>query len=340
LTKVHGVCLSVEFTCLPRFDKDRTIRYESTVGAEWLGGAMPGPEREQSVLGFLGLGAIGRPMAERFVQGGAKVVVYNRTAAAAAPFQGRAEIAATPAEAADKADFIFACLTTAESYRDVVLGAQGVIRGDRAKTYVHVGTNEVAVLEELAAALGRRGIATLDAPMTGGVPCAVNGTLTVMASGPRDVFDRTEPHFRHYANKIVYLSERVGAAQVMKLVNNVLSASNLALACEAMVLGRKAGLDPAAMLDVLNNGSGQNSATLTKIPAQVLTRKFNHGGAIGLMIKDLEAFAGEARLQGLTVPLAESVIASLRTAAAEEGDKADVTTVIRPMERAAGVAVE
>jgi 3-hydroxyisobutyrate dehydrogenase-like beta-hydroxyacid dehydrogenase len=293
----------------------------------------------ESVVGFLGLGAIGSPMAERLVEGGAKVVVYNRTIDKTERFRGRAEIAATPAEVAEKADFVFACVTTADAYRDVVLGRHGVIRGSRVKTYVHLGTNEVAVLEELATALRGRGIATLDAPMTGGVPRAIDGTLTVMASGPRDVFDRTEPLIKHYANKIIFLSERVGAAQVMKFVNNVLSASNLALACEAMVLGRKSGLDPAAMLEVLNNGSGQNSATLTKIPAQVLTRKFNHGGGLGLMIKDLEAFSGQAKLQGVPIPLAEAVIASLRTAAAEEGDKADITKVILPMERSAGVTV-
>lgn len=297
------------------------------------------PQREPPVVGFLGLGAIGRPMAERLVQRGAKLVVYNRTAARAAPFQGRAEIAATPAELADKADIVFACVTTADAYREVLFGPDGVIRGSRAKTYVHVGTNEVALLQELAAALAGCGITTLDAPMTGGVQRAINGTLTVMASGPRDAFDRTEPLLKLYANKIVYLSDQVGAAQVMKFINNILSAANLALACEALVLGRRSGLDPAAMLEVLNNGTGQNSATLTKIPAQVLTRKFNLGAAVGLMIKDLEAFRGEARLQGVPVPLAEAVIASFRTAAAEEGDHADVTRVIRPMERAAGVTV-
>lgn len=300
---------------------------------------MPVSQQKQPVIGFLGLGAIGRPMAERLVQGGVKVVVYNRTAAATTSFEGRAEIAATPAEVADKADQVFTCVTTADSFRDVVLGEQGLIRGNRVKTYVHVGTNEVALLQELAAGLATRGIATLDAPMTGGVPRAVNGTLTVMASGPRNVFEQTEPFLKHYATKIVYLGETIGAAQVMKFVNNVLSASNLALACEAMVLGRKSGIDPAAMLEVLNNGSGQNSATLTKIPAQVVTRKFSHGGALGLMVKDLEAFSGEARLRGVPIPLAEAVIASFRTAVVEEGEKEDLTKVIRPMERAAGVTV-
>jgi 3-hydroxyisobutyrate dehydrogenase-like beta-hydroxyacid dehydrogenase len=293
----------------------------------------------ENVVGFLGLGAIGAPIAHRLAHSGARLVVYNRTAAKTAPFRGHAMIASSPAAVGDQADIVFACLTTAESYREVVLGPNGVILGSRAKVYVHIGTNEVSLLEELAAALEARRIATFDAPMTGGVPRARDGTLTVMASGPRQTFERLVPLLEAYANKIVFLSERVGAAQVMKFVNNVLSAANLALACEAMVLGRKAGLDPAAMLEVLNNGSGQNSATLTKIPAQVLTRKFAHGGALGLMIKDLDAFCGEAQRHAVPIPLTKAVIDSLRTAAAEEGETADITRVIAPMERAAGVTV-
>jgi 3-hydroxyisobutyrate dehydrogenase-like beta-hydroxyacid dehydrogenase len=297
------------------------------------------PER-QTTIGFLGLGAIGTPMAERLVRGGANVVVYNRTAAKAAAFRDRAQIAATPAEVADQADIVFACVTGAEAYRDIVLGPTGIIHGSRAKDYVHVGTSQVELVKDLAQALAARGIASLDAPVTGGVPRAVNGTLTVMAAGPRAVFERSGPYLKHYASKVIYLGDRVGAAQVMKYVNNVLSASNLALACEAMVVGRKAGLDSRAMLEVINNGTGQNSATLTKIPDQVLTRKFNHGGGLGLMLKDLEVFGEVAARQGVSGPLAQAVIESFRTAAREEGETEDLTKIIRPMERAAEVIVE
>lgn len=296
-------------------------------------------EHARPVIGFLGLGAIGAPMALRLIQAGHKVVVFNRTAAKTVPFKGRAQIAATPAEVADKADHVFGCVTAADSYRDILFGEQGIVRGSRRKTYIHVGTNDASVLEEFAASLCGHGIATLDAPMTGGVARAVNGTLTVMASGAHDVFVRIEPFLKAYSNKIVYLSDRVGAAQLMKLVNNVLSASNLALACEAMVVGRKAGLDPSAMLEIINNGSGQNSATLTKIPAQILTRQFAHGGAIGLMVKDLESFSGEASSRGVAIPLAEVVLESFKTATAVEGEKEDLTKVVRPMERAAGVTL-
>lgn len=291
----------------------------------------------RSVVGFIGLGAIGSPMAERLVQAGEDVVVYNRTTGKTARFRGRAKIAASPATLADTADIIFVCVTTADSYRDVVLGPLGIVHGSRVKTYVHIGTNEPAFVEELAAQLYDRGIFTLDAPMTGGVESAANGTLTVMASGPHEAFSRVEPFLKHYAKKIMFLGERAGAAQTMKLVNNVISAGNLAVACEALVLGRKSGLDPAAMLEIINHGSGQNSATLTKIPAQILTRTFSYGATLGPAIMILEALTIEGRLHDVPVPLAEAIIASLRTAAAEEGGAADVTRIIRPMERAAGV---
>jgi 3-hydroxyisobutyrate dehydrogenase-like beta-hydroxyacid dehydrogenase len=295
--------------------------------------------QSRSVVGFIGLGAIGYPMAERLVQGGEDVIVYNRTLAKAARFRGRAKIAASPAEMGDQADVIFACVTTAHSYRDVVLGPFGIMSGSRVKTYVHLGTNEVALLEELAASLEVRGIATLDAPMTGGTDGAANGTLTVMAAGPREAFDRVKPLIEHYASTIVFLSERVGMAQVMKLVNNVISAGNLAVACEAMLLGRKSGLDPAVMLEIINNGSGQSNATLTRIPAQILTRKFGQGAGLCLATTILEMAGAEARLRDVPMPLAEAIIASFQKAATHEGDTADVTRIIRPMERAAGVTL-
>lgn len=293
----------------------------------------------RSVVGFIGLGAIGSPMAERLVQGGENVVVYNRTTGKTAPFRGRAKIALSSADVADEADIVFVCVTTPDSYREVVLGARGIIRGSRVRTYVHVGTNAVATLEELATALAGRGIITLDAPMTGGVAGAATGSLTVMAAGPREAFKRAEPFLKHYANKIVYLGKRVGTAQLMKYINNIISAGNLALACEALVFGRKAGLDPVAMLDIINNGSGQSNASLTKIPAEVLSRRFGYGANIGLAIQNMEALGAAAKLHDAPIPLAEAVTASFRIALAEEGYSADVTRVICHMERAAGTTV-
>jgi 3-hydroxyisobutyrate dehydrogenase-like beta-hydroxyacid dehydrogenase len=288
-------------------------------------------------VGFMGLGAIGRPMAERLVAGGADVVVYNRTRERTTPFQKCARIAESPAEVADLSDIVFSCLTSPQSYQDVIFGAAGMIKGGRVRTYVHTGTNEASLLGEIETRLKPHGIATIDAPVTGGVAGAAAGKLTVMAAGPRDAFAHTEPYLRHYASKVIYLSEHVGAAQFAKLVNNMLSAANLAIACETLVMGHKAGLNLTALLEVLNNGSGQNSATSVKIPKQVLTRAFHHGAALDLMVKDIRAFLTEAKALGVSAPLGEAVLAAYGKAVAELGGDADVTTVIRPMERAAGV---
>lgn len=289
------------------------------------------------VIGFMGVGAIGRPMAERLAAGGVDLVVYNRSAERLKPFEGRARFASSPAELADMVDIAFSCLTDRRSYEDVIMGPQGMIRGRRAKTYVHTGTNDLTLMNEIATAVQRAGIAVVDAPVTGGVAGAAAGKLTVMAAGPKDAYERAAPLIRHYAAKIVYLGERVGSGQFAKLVNNVLSAANLAIASEAIVMGHKAGLDLVALLDVLNSGSGRNSATEDKIPKQVLTRAFKHGAGLGVMLKDVDAFLKEAAALGVPAPLGAVVREAYAQAIREDGPQADVSEVIRPMERAAGV---
>jgi len=292
-----------------------------------------------SSLGFLGLGAIGAPIAERLLRQAGDLVVFDPRPEATAAFAGRAETARSPAEVADRTDIVFACITAPEHYREAVLGGDGVIRGQRAKTYVHLGTSGTALVRELAAELGGRGIASLDAPMTGGPPRARSGSLTAMVAGERAVFDRVEPLMRAYASKIVYLGERLGAAQVMKTVNNAISLANFAVASEAMVVGAKAGIAPEAMLEVLNAGSGQNSATLTKIPDHVLPGRFDYGGALRVVIKDLELFQKEAGALGIAARLGAEVLKVYRATAAAGADTDDMTTAIRPMERAAGVEI-
>jgi 3-hydroxyisobutyrate dehydrogenase-like beta-hydroxyacid dehydrogenase len=175
--------------------------------------------------------------------------------------------------------------------------------------------------------------------MTGGVSRAANGTLTVMAAGSRDAFAQAEPLIKHYANTIVYLGDRIGAAQVMKLVNNMISAGNLALACEGMVLGCKFGLDPVAMLEIINKGSGQSDASLTKIPEEILTRRFGYGANLGPAVQNMNAFAATAKNLDVPIPLADAITTMLKKAVAEEGYAADVTRVICLMEQIAGVTV-
>lgn len=288
------------------------------------------------VIGFLGVGAIGRPMAERMLASHA-LIVCDMNAAARAPFESRAALAGSARELADTADIVFACLPTPASYEQAVLGSDGLVAGSRMRQFVNVGTTSPELARRMSEALASRGMAMLDAPVSGGVPRARSGQLTVMSSGPRDLFDTAEPLIACFAKDIVYLGAAAGAAQLMKLINNVLSASNLAVACEVLVLGAKAGLDPEKMIEVLNTGTGQNSATLTKIPDHVLPRTFDYGGRLEVVLKDLSALTQEAARWGYPCPLAQLTEQTYKTAIAADGPTRDMTEVARHMERVAGV---
>jgi 2-hydroxy-3-oxopropionate reductase len=291
------------------------------------------PER----IGFLGLGAIGEPIATRLSGGRHKLVVFDVRREAVEPFMEMAEVAATAKAVGDRADIVFGCLASADAHRDALLGPLGLIHGTRVRTYVNLGTTGARLVRDLGRAMEARQIATIDAPITGGVGRARSGTLTTMAAGNRSAFDAAVPLMQLYASKIVWLGSSLGSAQVMKLVNNAVSFANLAAACEALLVGAKAGLDPVAMLEVLNSGSGQNSATLMKIPSDVLTGKFKFGGSLAIVIKDYKAFLEEAESLGIEPSIGQAVLKTYMAALALVSEAGDVTEVIRPMEIAAGI---
>ncbi|MBV8167886.1 MAG: NAD(P)-dependent oxidoreductase [Alphaproteobacteria bacterium] len=291
-------------------------------------------------LGFIGLGAMGLPMATRLVERNHAVTVLDLNEAATAALAARgAAVARTPAEVAQDAEIVFTCLPTLDSVRAVALGTHGVIHG-KAPIYVNLSTIGSPLSREIATALAARGIATLDAPITGGAPKARDGTLTVMVAGERAAFDQVETVFGAFANNVVYLGAQPGIAQTMKLINNIMSAANLAIAAEAMVMGAKAGLDPEAMLKVLNTGSGQNSATLTKIPNHVLTRTFDYGGALYIIQKDLEAWRQEAEALGVPSWVGSAVRQLYLHTLAAGSPKDDMTTVVRLIEGWAGAELQ
>jgi 3-hydroxyisobutyrate dehydrogenase-like beta-hydroxyacid dehydrogenase len=289
-------------------------------------------------IGFLGVGALGRPMAER-MRARFPLAVWDANAAACNAFGSDAAGVRSAREFADRVEIVFACLPSVDSYRTAVLGPEGLIHGSRLRTFVHVGTTGPALSREMETALAGRGIAMIDAPVSGGPGRAKAGDLMVMASGPGEAFENVEPMLRTFAGGLVYLGATPGAAQTMKLINNMLSAANLAVASEVLVLGVRAGLEPRNMIEVLNGGTGQNSATLTKIPDHVLTRSFDYGGRLELVHKDLALLVREAAGLALDMPMSEAVTLLYEKAMEMEGLDGDMSTVIRPMERAAGVEV-
>ncbi len=279
-------------------------------------------------------------MAQRLVDAGHKVAVFDINPDAMNHFSKSAFLCSSPEDAANRAEVVVGCLQTVAQYYDAFLGPNGAINGKRFKTYIHVGTTGRECVQKLEAGLSERGVRFLDAPVTGGAAGAVAGTLAVMASGDRAIFDAVQPFLSSYARKSVYLGSEPGQAQVMKLVNNMLSATNLAAACEVMVVGAKAGLSVDAMLEVINNGSGQNNATATKIPDNIVPRGLQFGSSLNNVFKDLGFYQAEAKAAGIDSDIYKTVVGCYKNAASQGTAEDDIVTVVRPFERAAGVELK
>src|SRR6266850_2028782 len=191
----------------------------------------------------------------------------------------------------------------------------------------------------IAKGLKAKGIVAVDATVSGGLAGAEKGTLAVMVSGPDEVVPRLRPALE-VLGKIFVVGREPGQGQTMKLLNNLLSATALAISSEAVVMGVNAGLDPQQILDVINSGTGRNSATADKFPRFVLPRTFNAGFAIGLFNKDIRLCLEEADALGVPMIVGTAVRQLMTIAQAYEGYEADITEIVKPVERWAGVQVE
>ncbi|HZA50024.1 MAG TPA: NAD(P)-dependent oxidoreductase [Myxococcaceae bacterium] len=291
-------------------------------------------------LGFIGLGNMGRPMASRLIDAGYRLTVFDlrREAVDALRAKG-AQAAASPAEVASAADTVLLSLPTPAIVREVALGENGVARGKTAKTLVDLSTTGARMAQEIAAALASQGIAAVDAPVSGGVAGAIKGTLAVMVACPRPRFTELEPTLKHLG-KVFFIGERPGMGQTMKLANNLLSATALAATSEALVFGVKSGLDAQTMIDVLNAGSGRNSATQDKFPRAILPRTFDFGFTAGLMYKDLKLCMEEAEAAGVPMWIANAVRHIWFQLCNEVGGEQDMTRIVQLIEGWAGVQVK
>ena len=290
-------------------------------------------------IGFIGLGQMGFHMARRLVEAGHRLVVFDSRREAIERLTALgAQAAASPRELADAVETVMVSLPTPDVVLAVATGPGGVIEGKRVRHFVDLSTTGAVMAKRIFEALKARNIAQIDCPVSGGVTGAAKGTLALMASGPRAEINAIEPALAAIG-KIFFISERPGAGQTMKLCNNFLSAAAMTATSEAMVMGVKAGLDPRIMLDVINSGTGRNTATEDKFGRVVLPRTFNLGFAVGLMTKDLKLCLGEGKALGVPMQVAEAVTQLLQTACDENGPDKDLTTVVQPVERRAGVEV-
>jgi hypothetical protein len=291
-------------------------------------------------VGFIGLGRMGIPMASNLMKGGYELTVYdiNKRAVDELAAKG-ARAAASPAAVASAVDTVLLSLPTPPIVREVALGRDGVSSGSKVKTVIDLSTTGATVARGIAAALAKKGMTGVDAPVSGGVSGAVKGTLAVMVACARPLYTELEPMLRSIG-KVFHIGERPGMGQTMKLCNNLLSATAVAATSEAVVFGVKAGLDPKVMIDVINAGSGRNTATEDKFPRSILPRTFDFGFAMGLMYKDVKLCLEEAEAAGAQMWIANAVRQMWQLANHEIGPDKDFTEMIRVLERWAGVEVK
>jgi 3-hydroxyisobutyrate dehydrogenase-like beta-hydroxyacid dehydrogenase len=296
-------------------------------------------EMAQPSVGFVGVGKMGARMARRLIDAGYQLTIYDPAESAMEPLVkiGAAK-ADSPAAAASAAEIVLASVPTPPIVHSVALGPKGVIEGKRVKIFIDTSTTGATVAKQVAEGLATKGIIAADAPVSGGIKGAEKGTLAVMLSCPESVLTTVKPVLE-VLGKIFVVGTKPGLGQTMKLLNNLLSATAMAITSEAMVMGVKAGLDPSLIVDVFNAGTARNSATQDKIKQHVISRTFSYGFGIGLLNKDIRLCMGEADALGVPMVVGSAVRQLLSIATAAEGLDADMTAMTRTVEEWAGVRV-
>ena len=290
-------------------------------------------------IGFIGLGKMGFPMARRLIEAGHHLIVFDTRKDLVEQFVARgAEAGTSPKDVADRAETVMASLPSLQASLDVATGAGGVIEGKKVRRFVDLSTVGSQMAVRIHDLLEKRGIVQIDSPVSGGVAGAEKGTLAVMVSGPRAEFEAVKQALE-VIGKVFFIGEKPGSGQTMKLANNFLSATAMVATSEAVVMGVKSGLDPKVMIEVINAGSGMNTASRDKFPRSVLPRSFDFGFATGLMVKDVRLALEEMKSLGLSMDVAEAVGRLWEVVIRDEGPESDFTAAIKPIEKAAGVVV-
>ncbi len=293
----------------------------------------------KTIYGFIGLGNMGNPLARRLIQAGHTLHVADTDSAVRQQLEALgAEGHDTPRAVGDAADVVFLSLPDGKVVDEVLGGERGLAAASRAKCVVDLSTVGPVAARRAYDTLAAQGIDYVDAPISGGPTGAERGTLAIMVACPPSRYDALGEVLSHFG-KTFYLGAEAGQAQVMKLANNLLSASALAITAEAMVMGVKSGLEPGVMLDVLNAGSGRNSATQDKFPKAVLPGTFDIGFAARLAYKDVRLCVDESESIGVPMIVGAAVREMLVLTNALYGEAADFTDMVRLVESWGGVQV-
>jgi 3-hydroxyisobutyrate dehydrogenase-like beta-hydroxyacid dehydrogenase len=290
--------------------------------------------------GFLGTGNMGLPMAGKLMDAGHGLTVYDIREEAMAPLLARqARRATSPKDMADRCGIVFVSLPTLAAFRAVAFGDEGLVHGSAMKILVNTCTIGMPLVKELEQVMAARGVTVVDCPISGGPPGARAGTLSVMVSGDPAAVKTVMPMISLWGKTLTVAGDKPGAAQVLKLSNNILSAVAMAATSEAFVMGAKAGLNPEVMLQAINAGSGQNSATQQKFPTAVLNRGFSFGGDMNILMKDIDLAMAMGEELGVPMWVCQAARLVFKHAVQKGAGTDDLTTIVRHYERDAGFEI-
>lgn len=292
-------------------------------------------------IALIGYGRMGRPMGCRLLAAGSRLVAYDLDGAASrAATDDGAEVVASPADAAAAADVVITMLPHPAATAAAAHGEDGILTGLRpGSLWLEMSSSHPATTLELARAAAERQAALLDAPVSGGVAGARDGTLTIMVGGAPELLERARPLLELLGRHVLHVGERPGDGDLAKTINNLLSAANLTAAAEALSVGIRAGLDPARLIAAVSASSGASHAIAVKIPKYVLTGTFDAGFTINQMLKDLR-IVQDVATRSDTPGFVSSLIHAMWTSFAAEGHgDEDHTTVAAIVAARAGVDI-
>lgn len=292
-------------------------------------------------VAFLGLGAIGAPMARHLAGPDAALIVWNRTRAKAEAFvqEFGAKVADTPADAVKDADVVITCFPVSRDVESVLDGAHGILATMRAGTVlVDCTSGDPGTSKRIAARLAEHEIGFLDAPVSGGVAGAVSGTLTVMVGGDAALIARVKPVLEKFGKKIVHAGA-IGAGDALKAVNNALLAMHIWGTAEGLLALEKMGVRSEAALDVINTSSGRSNASMNLFPERVLNRSFPRTFRLALLDKDVGIAADLARELDVPSELLQLTAQLFKKAHAALGEEVDHMEAVKYIEETSGAEI-
>lgn len=291
--------------------------------------------------GIIGIGKMGFRIAKRLLENNIDVGIFdiNEEAIEKVALLG-AKVFNSPKLLASEYDYIITILPNVKIVSDILLSKNGLLEGfNENSLLIEMSTSDPSTTKELAKTVREKGFRMVDAPVSGGISKAEEGSLTIMVGGQKEDFDDIKPFLHYIGKNIIHVGE-IGAGHTIKALNNLISATTLAVTAEAMALGTKLGLDPKKMLDVINSSTGRSFSSEQKFPKQIMPRKFESGFTLELMVKDLSIAMNIAEEEKVPMYIASSAYQLWKQAHVNGNSNTDHTRIVTVIEEMIGSEIK